>query len=462
MTPVFDPWQFSVVASDVLSVGYATPSAILARQQRRLAHVMALAQCRSRLYRERLRGLTPGQTPLQALPVVTRGELMQRFDDWVTDPQLKLDELRAFMADAGRVAEPYLGRYMVWESSGTSAQPGLFVQDAQAMAVYDALETLRRHAPRPLRRWVDPWCVGERIAFVGATNGHFASYVSVQRLRQINPWMAQAMQSFSILQSAEALVAGLNAFWPTVIACYPTVASLLAEQARSGALRVRPREVWTGGENLSPAVRQSVTQAWDCSLRNSYGASEFLSIAWECRQGCLHANADWVILEPVDEQRRPVPAGQTPCTTLLTHLAQTVQPLLRYDLGDQVTVHAERCACGSPLPVIEVQGRGDAPLVMAGRGGRKVTLLPLALTTVLEDQAGVFDFQLRQRDAHTLVLRLDLQGGDAAAAMARCRAALSGFAEVLGLQPIRVIEELGQVPRGRSGKVCRVLAAEAA
>lgn len=462
MTPVFDPWQLSAVASDVLSVGYGTPSAIVARQQRRLAHVMAIAQRRSRLYRERLRGLTPGHSPLQALPVVTRGELMQRFDDWVTDPALRLEELRAFAADARRVAEPYLGRYVVWESSGTSAQPGLFVQDAQTMAVYDALETLRRHTPRPLRRWLDPFCVGERIAFVGATNGHFASYVSVQRLCQINPWMAQAMRSFSILQSTEALVAGLNAFWPTVIACYPTVAALLTEQAQCGALRVRPREVWTGGENLSPAVRESVTQTWGCSLRNNYGASEFLSIAWECSQGCLHANADWVILEPVDEQHRPVPAGQTPCTTLLTHLAQTVQPLLRYDLGDQVTMHAERCACGSPLPVIEVLGRGDAPLVMAGRGGRSVTLLPLALTTVLEDQAGVFDFQLRQRDAHTLVLRLDLQGGDGAAAMARCRAALSDFAAVQGLQPIRLIEELGQVPRGRSGKTCRVLAAEPA
>ena len=83
----------------------------------------------------------------------------------------------------------------------------------------------------------------------------------------------------------------------------------------------------------------------------------------------------------------------------------------------------------------------------------------MALTTVLEDDAGVFDFQLSQQDERTLVLRLALTGDAAASAMARCRAALHAFAATQGLKPIRLIEELGQpVPRGRSGKACRVIA----
>jgi phenylacetate-CoA ligase len=36
---------------------------------------------------------------------------------------------------------------VVWESSGTSGQPGIFVQDAQAMAVYDAMEAVRHRPP---------------------------------------------------------------------------------------------------------------------------------------------------------------------------------------------------------------------------------------------------------------------------------------------------------------------------
>lgn len=460
MSAVFDPLRFSAVAPDLVAASLAVPAAIAARQTRRLARLLDAAQRGSLLYRERLAGRAVDSTALCALAAVTRSELMQRFDDWVTDPRLKLADLQAFTADPARIGEPFLGRYVIWESSGTSGQPGIFVQDAPAMAVYDALEALRRSTPRALARLIDPLYLSERTAFVGATSGHFASYVMLERLRQLNPWMAQTARAFSILQPTDALVDALNTFAPTVLATYPSAAALLADEAVNGRLRVTIREVWTGGETLSAVVRERIRTGLGCTVRNSYGASEFLTIGWECAHGHLHANADWVILEPVDEHYRPVPAGQPSCSVLLTHLANTVQPLIRYDLGDQITMQREGCACGSPLPVIEVQGRQDASLVMAGCDGKPVTLLPLALMTVLEDQAGVFDFQLRQQDEHTLVLRLALRGAEAAAAMARCQAALKAFAAVQGIASFRVLEELGHpVPRGRSGKTCRVIAA---
>ncbi len=459
MTSIFDPVRWGAVALDVLAAGRSTPQAIAERQGRRLAGLLDAAVRGSRLYRERLRGIPPAGTPLGALPIVRRSELMERFDDWVTDPQLKLDALRAFTADPQRIGQPWLGRYLVWESSGTSGQPGVFVQDAQSMAVYDALEALRRSTPRPLQRWLDPLLLGERIAFIGATSGHFASFVSTQRLRQLNPWMERTLRPFSIQQPAAALLGELNAFAPTVVATYPTVAAWLADEAGRGALRFRPRELWTGGETLSATVRQRLEQTLGCTVRNSYGASEFLTIGWECSHARMHANADWVILEPVDEHHRPLPPGQASCFTLLTNLANHVQPLIRYEMNDQITIRPGRCACGSPLPVIEVQGRRDDPLVMTGRHGQPVTLLPLALTTVLEDEAGVFDFQLRQRDGRTLVLRLGLQGPEAARALARCRPALQAFAATQGLPALHVLGELGQaVPRGRSGKAQRVIA----
>lgn len=460
MTSIFDPLRLGAVAMDVLASGRAGPEAIAARQHTRLARLMEAAVRGSPLYRQRLQGMVPGRTTLSALAVLDRAELMARFDDWVTDPKLKLAELRLFTADAQRIGEPYLGKYLVWESSGTGHhEPGVFVQDARAMAVYDALEALRRSTPRPLQRWFDPLLLAERIAFIGATTGHFASVVSMQRMRELNPFMAQSLRCFSILQSPSGLLKELNAFAPTVIATYPTAAALLADAAAQGALHFTPKEIWTGGETLSTAVRQHVQEGIGCVVRNSYGASEFMSIGWECGHGQMHANTDWLILEPIDAQGRPVPAGQPSHSTLLTNLGNFVQPLIRYDLGDQITVHAQRCECGSSLPVVEVQGRRDDSLVMAGQDGRPITLLPLALTTVLEEDAGVFDFQLRQQDDHTLVLRLHLHGTDAASSEARCRSALEQFALAQGLVGLRVLTELGQpVPRGRSGKPKRVVA----
>ena len=459
MMSIFNPLRWGAVALDVLAADRATPQALQARQDARLSKLLDVASKRSRFYSEHWEGNDVLHAKLSDLPAVSKQALMSRFDDWVTDPQLKLEQLRGFIADPQRIGEPFLGKYLVWESSGTSQHPGLFVQDAQSMAVYDALEALRRDTPRPLQRWLDPLMLSERIAFIGATTGHFASMVSMQRLKQLNPVMARCTSCFSILQPARALVDELNAFAPTVIASYPTVATWLADESCRGNLNFSPKEVWTGGETLSPTMRQRLVQVFGCTVRNSYGASEFMSIGWECGHAKMHANSDWVILEPIEKSGEPTPKGQFSYSTLVTNLANHVQPLIRYDLGDQLMVSTAACSCGSPLPVIEVQGRRDDPLVMAGVDGKPVTLLPLALTTVIEDHAGIFDFQLRQHDDHTLVLRLDLQGAPAEKALARCRTALENFAAAQSLAQIRVFSEVGKaVPRGRSGKIQKVIA----
>lgn len=459
MSAVFDAFRASAVALDVMASGVSTADALEARQHERLRQLLTAAIHGSAFYRSRLHGVTPGVARLRDLPTVSRRELIANFDDWVTDPELKLAKLQAFTADRRRIGTPYLGKYVIWESSGTSNQPCIFVQDTRAMSVYDALEAVRHGAPRSLQRRFEPMLLAEKTAFVGAIGGHFASVVSVQRLRLANPWMAQTLRCFSIMQSTAALVHELNAFAPTVIVTYPTAAALLADAASRRQLRFRPKEVWTGGEKLSAGIRSRVEGEVGCVVHNSYGASEFLTIGWECSRGQMHANTDWVILEPVDERGQPTPPGQPSYSTLLTNLANHVQPLIRYDLGDQLIVRHRRCGCGSSLPVIEVDGRHDDPLVMAGRDGQPVTLLPLALTTILEDEAGVYEFQLRQRDARTLVLRLEIEGPEARIALARCRVALRNYAAAQGLPTIRIVGELGKpVSKGRSGKAQRIVA----
>lgn len=455
---VFDPLRLAAVAMDVLSSGRATAQALRDRQKARLTALMEAAQ-NSPIYIERLQGVSPRSATLSDVPAVTRAELMARFDEWVTDPQIKLADLQAFVADPSRIGQPFLGKYLVWESSGTSHQPGVFVQDARAMAVFDALEALRRDVPRPLLRWFDPMLQAERMAFIGAIDGHYPGMVTVQRLRQLNPWLAHSLRWFSIFQPLPALLEDLNTFAPTVIATYPSMAALLAEAQAQGGLKFLPKEIWTGGETLSSAVRAHLEATFGGVVRNSYGASEFMSIAWECARGCLHVNSDWVILEPVDAAGRAVPAGQASHSTLLTNLANHVQPLIRYDIGDLVRVSSQPCACGASLPVIDVQGRCDDVLAMADLHGKLVTVLPMALTSVLEEQAGVFSFQLQQVDARTLVLRLDLDPASAQPVVMRCRQALDQFALSQGLAEINLLPEWAQtLGKGGSGKARRVVA----
>ncbi|WP_236589021.1 phenylacetate--CoA ligase family protein [Ramlibacter aurantiacus] len=443
----FDPWLTGANAFDVCAAGQGAPAGWLERRRQRLAALLVAARG-SAFYRQRLGRATPAR--LADIEPASKRDLMRDFDAWPTDPRLRLSELQVFLADPSRIGQPFLGEFMVWQSSGSSGEPAVFVQDARAMAVYDALEACRRLQPR----W-DPWYLGARIAFIGAIEGHFASTVTAQRLRRLNPAMAANLHALSFMQPTARLVAQLNGLRPSVVSTYPTVAVLLAHEASAGRLRIAPSEIWAGGETLTAGMRRLVEARFGCPVINSYGASEFLPLASQCRLGVLHLNADWAILEPVDEQGRPVPPGVAGHTALLTNLANHVQPIIRYDLGDRVLVRPQPCACGSPLPAIEVQGREDDMLVIARAGAAPVHLPPLALTTALEDDAGVFDFQLVQVGPKELTLSV----GGGAAAMSRARTALLGFLRQQGLPAVRVSAAPGGVRvRGHTGKLQRVVA----
>jgi phenylacetate-coenzyme A ligase PaaK-like adenylate-forming protein len=459
--PVFDAWRTACVYADALATSRASTPTWRDRQTARLAELLREVAPRSHLYRARLSAAGSAASPFETLAriqPVRKRELMQHFDTWVTDPALSLAALRAFTRDPAKRGQAFLGRYLIWESSGSSGEPALFVQDERSLAVSDALEAAR--GPISLAGGPGLWSRTTRIALVGATSGHFASVVAFERVRELNPWVGAASRSFSFLQPVAQLVAQLNAFAPTVLASYPSMAWVLAEEQAAGRLKLALEGVWTGGETLTAATRRVLGARFHAPVRDSYGASECFLIANECRCGRLHLNADWVVLEPVDRRGRAVAPGEVGHTTLLTNLANHVQPIIRYDLGDRARFVPGPCACGSTLPVIEVQGRSDDVLTFDDEHGHAVHLAPLAVTTVLEDEAGVFDFQLRQHGPHGL--RLDLYPcADAVRAGQRAGHALRGFLRERGLGSTRV--EVHREPRpaarGRSGKRRRIVGA---
>jgi phenylacetate-coenzyme A ligase PaaK-like adenylate-forming protein len=466
MLPIPDPfsaftdwWRWSARLQEALAAMRLAAPAILRLQAQRVAALVAYAREHSKYYRARMAGLPPGALPLAGLPVQTKAELMARFDDWVTDPAIRLDEVQRFIADPSRVSEPYLGRYAVWTSSGSTGRPGVYVQDDESLAVYDALLSARfpsaGAAPSPFATLA----TGGRFALVAALGGHFAGVVSWERLRRRHPWMAMCTRSFSVLAPLHELVAELEAWRPSVIASYPTTLLLLASERRAGRLTVRPQALWSGGETLADAERAEISAAFDCPVIDGYGASECMQIAFDCGCGALHLNSDWVVLEPVDEHGRPVPAGLPSATVLLTNLANRVQPLLRYDLGDSVVMLDEPCACGSPFPALHVSGRRDDILRLVGDDGRERRLAPLAVATVVEEDGGIHRFQVIQTGPRHLSVRFETPAGATrVAAMARIVGALRAWLARQGLAGVE-IEEDPEPPRADpvSGKLREVL-----
>jgi phenylacetate-CoA ligase len=459
-----DPWLWSRTLGETYAAGLDPAGTALRQRESRLAALLASAFEYSPFYARRRPRPGGGLPRLEQLAPVEKAELMQHFDDWATDRQIRRAGVDAFLREPGSLADAYLGRYLVWTSSGTTGEPGIFVQDEQSLAAFDALDMLRLHGgPTVALPW-PAWSGLQRFAFVAATGGHFAGAASIERLQRaaaaapLMPWLKPTMQTFSVLQPLDTLARQLQDFAPTVLITYPSCADALAQTQADGALQLALQEVWVGGEQLSAEQRTRIRSAFGCRVHNNYGASEFYAMAWECAEGCLHLNHDWLILEPVDRQLRAVPPGEVSHSVLLTNLANRTQPLLRYRLSDSLRLVPGGCRCGSAFPAIEVQGRADHTLVLHDARRHEVTLLPLALATAIEEGAQVTRFQLLCTGPERLELRFEADQPDPHAAFSRARAALADFLASQGLGNVRVAH--GQAPplrSGSSGKLHRVL-----
>ena len=454
-----DWWQACSRTAEIGWTRVAGARAVTAAAARRTQELLQFARARSPFYRERWRTLPGERLSLRDVPVVTKSELMARFDDWATDRSVTRAAVNEFLADRAHIGELFLGKYLIWKSSGSSGETGIYVQDRAALSVYDSLLAVQMQSARVATRYA--WgffAQGGRAALVVATGDHFASIASWQRVCRGTPW--PNARAFSVTEAMPALVAQLNAYRPAFLASYPTTLALLAAERRAGRLEISPACIWSGGEYLSETSRAAIERAFGAVLVNEYGASECMSIAQSCIEGCLHVSGDWVVLEPVDRNYRPTPVGEPSCTVLLTNLANRIQPIIRYDLGDSVTVSATPCACGSPLPAIRVEGRRDDVLSLRARDGRLVSLAPLALATVVEDAAGDDRFQLVQSGPDRIDVRL--AASDAAKRKAEWHAVDRALSQYLARQSLDNVQlhlaEEPPVPDPRSGKAREVIA----
>jgi phenylacetate-CoA ligase len=447
-------WARAVRMAEIWWTRSAGRAAIDAACSSRCAPMIDFARSHSRFYRSAWRNLPQHGLTLADLPVVTKRELMASFDDWVTDPGVDRAGVEAFLAERAGIGESYHERYVIWKSSGTTGEPGIYVQDEEALTTYDALIGVQLQTVQAAGRYA--WGMlaqGGRAALVAATGDHFASIASWQHARRGSPWSNS--RAFSIMEPLPQLVSDLNVYQPAFLASYPTMLSQLADEQAAGRLHVAPACLWSGGECLAPATHTLIERAFDCTLVNEYGASECMSIAFGCSEGCLHVNADWVVLEPVDRNYRPTPPGEPSHTVLLTNLANRVQPIIRYDLGDSVVSLAEPCPCGSPLPAVRAEGRRDDVLSMHDADGRAISLLPLALTTIVEAATEAHRFQLVQQGPDRLALRLEPSVADerhrtwlAAAAALRhylARQSLGNVQVVLDSEPPKADAQSGKL-----------------
>ena len=338
---------------------------------------------------------------LNDLPVTSKVDLMDKFDNWLTDRSLTLKGAREHMESMDNLGIP-IGQYAVFRTSGSSGEPAVVVIPSSFLEFAFGL-FLARLSKRQLQIVKQIQKAGTNVVITGG-NGHFAGVGFNKLMQHLAPRLIKKTTFIPAEQPIEKTVEQLNGIGQIVsITTYPSVLTILTREKEAGRLKIEPKLFKVAGETFTSELRERVEKAFpslEFGILHAYGCTECLYMAFECDCGRQHVLEDWVILEAVDEKNQPVPDGELSTTALLTVLSNHVQPFIRYYIGDRLRFYRDPCACGSPFRSFQIEGR-QATVVRVG----SVTLSPLAFDLEHESAQRV---QLVQTSEFVFEVRAEL------------------------------------------------------
>ena len=380
---------------------------LLALQQRRLVATARQAAATSPLYRELCAGIELAEDlDVRALPIVSKAMLMDHFEEWVTDPRLRLSEVESHLEDV-RGDELYLGAYRCMPSGGTTGRKGIFVYGRdewrQCLTAFLRWSELTGLSPRLPRR--------VRLATVTAISPlHMSARFSLSV--DLRLYAGCRLDARTPIRD---LVAALNEHRPEHLVAYSSMASLLALEQLEGRLHIAPLVVLTTSEVRTEEMTANIRAAWGVEPFDAYGTTEgFYAGDCEHHQG-MHVFEDLGLIEVVDEHGDPVPDGVAGAKLLLTSFIKRTQPLLRYEISDMVALTTAPCPCGRPLArMASLEGRSDDILHMTGTDRRTVAVHPHVLKSPMAALGELRQYKIihDEEGLHVLVVVRDAACAD--------------------------------------------------
>ena len=333
--------------------------------------------------------------PLSCFPTIDKQALLEHFDELVTVPDLKQENLREF--DAGEAADrkPYHGKYHVVHSSGSTGKPGYFVYDEDAWS--QMLLGIIRAA---LWGMSMPQILGllmkrPRIVYIAATNGRYGGAMAVGD--GIDGVGAKQMY-LDIKTPVAEWIRQIREFQPNIVIGYPSAIKILAQLMENGEVGLDAERVISCGEPLGTNLRTYLEKIFRTQVVNFYGSSESLALGVETnpKDGMLLFD-DMNVIE--------VENG----VMYLTCLYNYTQPLIRYRLSDRLTLKAPE---GGELPftrAVGLLGRNEDVLWFEDGRGNREFLHPLAIEGFCIE--GLKDYQFRQTTKDTFEMFAETEHG---------------------------------------------------
>ncbi len=235
---------------------------------------------------------------------------------------------------------------------------------------------------------------------------------------------------------------------PTMLFGYPSALSLIARHAQKNGVAMDNlgiKVAFVTSERLYDEQKRDIESVFGCPTANGYGGRDGGFIAHQCPAGNMHITAEDIIVELVDSDGTPVPAGEAG-EVVVTHLATREFPFIRYRTGDVAVMDDSTCECGRGLPVLkEIQGR-TTDFIVAMDG---TIMHGLALIYILRDIPSVLQFQIVQETQSLITVKVVVSEAYTSVLTDQI---IQGIKERLGADVTVNLEVVDSIPVEKSGK----------
>jgi len=396
--------------------------ALKSRKFRALArHANAHAPYYANIVRERaidLNTCTPAD-----FPVLTKSLLMANFNDIVTDPRINKQVVADFLSLSKDPKERLFNELTVMHTSGTSGEVGYFLYAPADHARMRTTAMRNRDAYRGLfpRTRLRPRRI--RVAFYGATGGHFAGVTSVASLQQGVRRLFINAQAFEVNTPLPQVVERINQFRPDMLWGYTTALKMLGEEQRAGRLDIKPAAVAATGEMVTTADMQFLSAAFGGAVAASiYACTEHMMLGISNPgTNTMTLMDDDLVFEFYEDH------------SIITNLFNFTMPLIRYRMSD---ILRPVSAPGARRIVIEnLVGRTEQMPVFVNSAGAKDFISPHTINEIFIDGVTRFQMQLTGPSSFRFPICVDagLTSERRTAATAGVKARLAEILEQKGL-----------------------------
>ena len=365
-------------------------------QDERVRATVKYALEHSAFYRDRWAGHDPSR-PF-ALPTVGKSEMMAHFQAFNSRGISRERALEAAKrAETGtETGAAKLNGLTVGLSSGTSGSRGLFLLSPSEQAAWTGTVLARVMHRLQIERVALFLRAGSDL-YQGIGRGRFIEF-----------------RYFPLERDLEPHLLALNAFQPTLLIGPPSLLERLATAQQQGRLHVRPRRLIAVAEVMDPPDQLRLENAFQVPIHQIYQATEGF-LAAPCAHGQLHLQEDIVAVQmgavqaESTEGNRETQLATPYFTPIVTDLWRRVQPIVRYRLGDLLSLESGQetvpCACGSSWRRVRVLGRTADLFTLEDASGVARTLFPDELgRVVLESSPNMGDYRaFQERPGHLRV-----------------------------------------------------------